>query len=59
VAKFHIPRSNNQRVPLLEPRIVTLTVMMFAILGVVSVRLYYLQVLHHKEKDRRKKNKKR
>ena len=49
MAKFHIPRSNNQRVPLLEPRIVTLTVLMFAILGVVSVRLYYLQVLHHKE----------
>ena len=33
MAKFHIPRSNNQRVPLLEPRIMSLTVMMFAVLG--------------------------
>jgi penicillin-binding protein 2 len=49
VAKFHIPRSNNQRVPLLDPRIMSLTVMMFAVLALVSVRLYYLQVLHHKE----------
>ena len=49
MAKFHIPRTNNQRVPLLEPRIVTLTVMMFAVLAIAGVRLYYLQVLHHQD----------
>jgi penicillin-binding protein 2 len=48
VAKFHIPKSNRP-VPLLEPRIAALTALMFVIFGLVSVRLYYLQVLHHQD----------
>ena len=48
MAKFHIPKSNRP-VPLLEPRIAALTALMFAIFALVSVRLYYLQVLHHQE----------
>ena len=49
MAKFHIPSKASRPVPLLEPRILTLTVMMFAVLGLLSLRLYNLQVLHHKE----------
>ncbi|MGB3551657.1 MAG: hypothetical protein WA993_13260, partial [Candidatus Binatus sp.] len=48
MAKFHIPKSNRP-VPLLEPRIAALTAVMFVVLGLVAVRLYYLQVLHHQE----------
>ncbi|MGA6974326.1 MAG: hypothetical protein WBY93_22050 [Candidatus Binatus sp.] len=51
MAKNQTPRSssNNRPVPLLEPRIATFTVLMFVIFAVVSVRLYYLQVLHNQE----------
>jgi len=48
VAKFHSSR-NNQQVPKLDPRIAALTVMMIAVFGLVGVRLYYLQVLHHQD----------
>jgi penicillin-binding protein 2 len=48
VAKFRYSR-NTRPVPSLEPRIVAVTVIMLAIFGLVGVRLYYLQVLHHQD----------
>ena len=48
MAKFKVSKSSRPA-PLLEPRIVALTAIMLGIFGLLSVRLYYLQVLHHKE----------
>jgi penicillin-binding protein 2 len=48
VAKFRYSR-NTRPVPSLEPRIVAVTAIMLAIFGLVGVRLYYLQVLHHQD----------
>ncbi|MDB5108603.1 MAG: penicillin-binding protein [Candidatus Binatus sp.] len=48
MAKFRYSR-NTRPVPSLEPRIVAVTAIMLAIFGLVGVRLYYLQVLHHQD----------
>jgi penicillin-binding protein 2 len=48
VAKFRA-KSQNRPVPKLEPRIAILTAAIITVLGLVSVRLYYLQVMQHHE----------
>jgi penicillin-binding protein 2 len=47
VAKFRI--NSSRPVPKLDSRIAAMTTLMILLFGLVSVRLYYLQVLHHKE----------
>jgi penicillin-binding protein 2 len=48
VASFR-PNKRNRPVPRLEPRIAVLTALMAAAFTVVILRLYYLQVLQHKQ----------
>ena len=47
MAKFRAPQ--NRPVPKLEPRIAVLTAIMITVIALVSVRLYYLQVMQHQE----------
>ena len=46
MARFN-PRNKLRAVPKLEPRLTALTVLIAAVLGVATVRLYYLQVIRH------------
>jgi penicillin-binding protein 2 len=48
VAKFR-SQNSNRPVPKLDSRIAAMTTLMILLFGLVSVRLYYLQVLHHKD----------
>ncbi|HEY6417380.1 MAG TPA: penicillin-binding protein 2 [Candidatus Binataceae bacterium] len=48
MAKFRRPK-DSRLIPRLEPRIAILTTVMLAVLSLVSIRLYYLQVLHHQD----------
>jgi len=48
VAKFRA-RPQSRSVPKLEPRIAVLTAIMITVLALVSVRLFYLQVMQHQE----------
>ncbi len=50
MARWHYYRSKALRaVPRIEPRLAVLSVLMASVLAVTSVRLYYLQIIRHKE----------
>jgi penicillin-binding protein 2 len=50
VARWRYYRSKKLRpIPRVEPRVVIITVLLSAVLAVVGVRLYYLQIIRHKK----------
>jgi penicillin-binding protein 2 len=52
VARWRYYRSKKLRpIPRIEPRVAVLSVLLAAVLAVVGVRLYYLQIIRHKKYD--------
>ena len=51
MARWRYYNSNNRTraIPRIEPRLAILSVFIATILAVVTVRLYYLQIIRHKE----------
>jgi len=47
--RYHSSGKQTRAVPRIEPRIAILSALIALVLAVVTVRLYYLQIIRHKE----------